>query len=73
MRVKNKEKSPRIFGPRAKTGLPGENRTHNRNLGGSRYIHLTTGRNVIFDEVKIIPIVIPIFCELVLKHSILCF
>ena len=45
--VKNKEKSPWIFGPRAKTGLPGENRTHNRNLGGSRYIHLTTGRKSI--------------------------
>ncbi len=25
-------------------GLSGGNRTHNRNLGGSRYIHLTTER-----------------------------
>lgn len=31
-----------------KNGLPGENRTHNRNLGGSRYIHLTTGRFLYF-------------------------
>ena len=48
-------------------GLPGENRTHNRNLGGSRYIHLTTGRFFMFLKlfydtkiIKFIPIFIPI-------------
>ena len=29
-------------------GLPGGNRTHNRDLGGPRYIHLTTRRNIEF-------------------------
>ena len=29
-------------------GLPGGNRTHNRDLGGPRYIHLTTRRNIDF-------------------------
>lgn len=27
---------------RSAFGLPGENRTHNTDLGGPRYIHLTT-------------------------------
>lgn len=30
------------------TGLPGENRTHNTDLGGPRYIHLTTERYIQF-------------------------
>ena len=30
-----------------KNGLPGGNRTHNRDLGGPRYIHLTTGRKLL--------------------------
>lgn len=29
-------------------GLSGENRTHNTDLGGPRYIHLTTERNIQF-------------------------
>ena len=31
-------------------GIPWQNRTHNRNLGGSRYIHLTTGRFLRFES-----------------------
>ena len=30
------------------SGVPGGNRTHNRVLGGPRYIHLTTGRFLMF-------------------------
>ena len=43
-----KAKIKRLLSRTISFGLPGENRTHNRNLGGSRYIHLTTGRFLYF-------------------------
>lgn len=36
-------------------GLPGENRTHNTDLGGPRYIHLTTERYMQFLQDIAIP------------------
>ena len=50
---KNKNNQNRTFKTCSilvKSGLPGENRTHNRHLGGSRYIHLTTGRFLRFES-----------------------
>lgn len=44
-------------------GLPGENRTHNTDLGGPRYIHLTTESYIQFLQDIAIPDLTKIFAQ----------